>query len=69
MKFMSSQTLCAYLDRSLSSINRDVEKGRLPPPIKLGRNRYWSREEIEAALELQRNAPEKGNPGEATDAT
>lgn len=54
MKLMSSQTLCSYLDRSLSSINRDVEQGRLPPPIKLGRNRYWSCEDVDAYLEQAR---------------
>lgn len=57
MKLMSSQTLCDYLDRSLSSINRDVASGRLPQPIKLGRNRYWRRDEVDAALEMCRDTP------------
>lgn len=55
-KLLTSHLLIAYLGRSLSSINRDVKAGRLPSPIKLGRNRYWRKAEVDEALELQRQS-------------
>jgi len=40
--------------RSRSSIYRDVSKGRLPQPVKLGHRLYWSEVEVEAAIAAMR---------------
>lgn len=41
----------AFGGRHRSSIYRDVEAGRIPRPIKIGRRVYWNAEEINAAVE------------------
>ena len=44
-----SQMRVGKLDgRARSTIYIDVEKGRLPPPIKIGGRLYWVEEEIDA---------------------
>ena len=51
MNYLSLKSVQKKLDdRSRSSIYRDVEKGRLPKPIKLGCRLYWIEAEIDAAL-------------------
>jgi len=37
-------------NRSRSSILRDVEAGRLPPPTKFGGRLYWAEADIDAAI-------------------
>ena len=42
MKYVSFEQLQEKLGgRSRSAIYVDLEKGRLPKPLKLGRRRYW----------------------------
>lgn len=36
--------------RSRSSIYRDVATGRLPVPLKIGRNNYWVEAEVDQAI-------------------
>ena len=36
--------------RSRSSVYRDLDNGRLPPPIKFGSRLYWNEADIDAAL-------------------
>lgn len=45
--------------RSRSSIYRDVERGYLPAPYKLGHQLYWREDEIERAVEEKRISPRK----------
>lgn len=51
--------------RSRSSIYRDVEFGRLPAPIKIGRLNYWPEAEVEAAMDQQRTCPKMRNAADA----
>ena len=44
-------------NRSRSAIYIDLEKGRLPQPVKLGGRLYWPEGDVEAHL---RAMPEKG---------
>jgi prophage regulatory protein len=37
--------------RSRSSVYRDLEAGRLPPPIRLGGRLYWREADIDAFIE------------------
>ena len=37
--------------RGRTTINRDVESGRLPRPVKLGARLYWNEAEIDGALQ------------------
>ena len=54
-KYLSFSELMEKLGRrSRSSIYRDISKGRLPQPIKLGHRLYWSEAEVEAALRMRR---------------
>jgi predicted DNA-binding transcriptional regulator AlpA len=51
MTYLSLSALSTKLGgRSRSSIYRDVEAGRLPPPIKLGRRIYWCDDAVDRAL-------------------
>ncbi|UWQ94828.1 AlpA family phage regulatory protein [Rhodobacteraceae bacterium M385] len=51
MTYITLSALSAKLGgRSRSSIYRDVEAGRLPPPIKLGRRIYWSKDAVDRTL-------------------
>ena len=51
MKYLTLAELSIKLGgRSRSSIYRDVEAGRLPKPIKLGKSIYWIEEQIEQRL-------------------
>ena len=37
--------------RSRSACYEDIKLGRLPEPIKIGRNNYWSEEKIDSLIE------------------
>jgi len=51
MRYLNMSQLSQKLGgRSRSSIYRDVEKGRLPPPIKIGGRCYWSEHFVDVAL-------------------
>ncbi|MGH7173584.1 MAG: helix-turn-helix transcriptional regulator [Gemmataceae bacterium] len=43
--------LARFLNRSLASIHRDRNLGRLPAPARLGGRPVWLRDEIQAWLE------------------
>lgn len=43
--------LARYLNRSNTSIYRDLELGRIPAPVKIGGRQMWRRAEIDAWLE------------------
>lgn len=52
MKYLSFRDLQAKLGgRGRSSIYRDVECGRLPPPVKLGARLYWNEAAIDDAIQ------------------
>ena len=62
-KYLSMEQLIEKLgNRSRSSINRDVEKGLLPRPYKLGSDpkarKYWKDAEVEAAIGAMRFSPD-----------
>lgn len=49
---LSFKALRAKLgDRSRSACYEDIKRGRLPEPIKIGRNNYWSEEAIDSLIE------------------
>lgn len=51
MKYLNFNDLRAKLGgRGRSSIYRDVECGRLPPPIRIGGRLYWVEEDVDAWL-------------------
>ena len=57
MKYLSLAELREKLGgRGRSSIYRDVEAGRLPPPLRLGGKLYWEEGQIDAALQELANA-------------
>lgn len=37
-------------NRGRTTIYRDVEAGRLPPPVKIGSRLYWAEADIDAAI-------------------
>jgi predicted DNA-binding transcriptional regulator AlpA len=43
--------LCRKLGRSKASIERDIELGRIPAPLRLGNSRKWRLAEINAWVE------------------
>lgn len=52
MAFLTLSDLRSKLGgRGRSSIYRDVEAGRLPPPIKLGGRLLWAEDKVDRALE------------------
>ena len=52
MKLLSFSGMSKKLDdRSRSSIYRDVERGDLPKPIKIGRSVFWIEEQIDQYLQ------------------
>lgn len=60
MKYISFSELRAKLGgRGRTTIYRDIELGRLPQPIKLGRSLYWIESEIDAAMVEQQGANRK----------
>lgn len=51
MKYLNLQQLSEKLGgRSRSSLLRDIEAGRIPPPFKLGGRLYWREAEIDRAV-------------------
>jgi len=49
---LSFKALRAKLgDRSRSACYEDIKLGRLPEPIKIGRNNYWSEAVIDSLIE------------------
>ncbi len=48
--FDTGQVLMERYGISIKSIDRWTKKGQLPPPIRLGKVRYFNREEVEAKL-------------------
>ena len=60
MKYLSFKQLQEKLGgRSRSAIYVDLEKGRLPKPLKLGRRLYWesgARDQYLTALQEDQNA-------------
>ena len=56
---LSFKALRAKLgDRSRSACYEDIKLGRLPEPIKIGRNNYWSEAVIDSLIE---NLPEQSS--------
>ena len=52
MKYLSLAELREKLGgRGRSSIYRDVEAGRLPPPLRLGGKLYWEEGEVDHAIQ------------------
>ncbi len=60
MKYVSFKQLQEKLgNRSRSTIYVDLEKGRLPKPLKLGRSLYWESDALDqylTALQEDQNA-------------
>jgi prophage regulatory protein len=51
MKFLTFGDLQRKLGgRGRTTIYRDVEAGRIPPPVKIGHRLYWAEADIDAAI-------------------
>jgi len=50
---MTAHEVARALDISVRSVWRMSERGDIPPPIRIGRNRRWRRDTIEQWLEDQ----------------
>jgi hypothetical protein len=50
-RMMRRPTAAAYCDLSVADFEREVVGGRLPAPIKLGREDHWSLDQLDAALD------------------
>ncbi len=51
--------------RARNSIFRDIEKGQLPGPLRLGQVNYWVEDEVDAALSVLANVPSAGGASDA----
>jgi predicted DNA-binding transcriptional regulator AlpA len=51
-KYLSFNQLQTKLgDRSRSAIYNDLESGRIPKPLKIGRRCYWKEQDIDATMD------------------
>ncbi len=59
MRYLTFSELCTKIgNRSRNAIYRDVERGDLPEPFKLGRQLYWNEQEVDQAIdELRQRRP------------
>jgi prophage regulatory protein len=56
MTYLNLNQLSAKMgNRSRSSIYRDVDNKRIPPPLKLGSRLYWVENEIDEAIAAAQN--------------
>ncbi|HEX9768463.1 MAG TPA: hypothetical protein VGA50_04730 [Kiloniellales bacterium] len=60
---MKAATAAAYLDEGLNTFLRRVAAGLYPPGLALGGNRYWFREDLDAALDRLKQAGAGWAPG------
>ncbi len=58
LQLLSISELCRLLNRSRSSIYRDVSAGHLPKPVKIGASTRFRVREVEAALQRAADSPE-----------
>lgn len=49
-RMMKRATAAAYCDLSVAELEREVSRGNLPPPVKLGNHEHWSRVAIDDHL-------------------
>lgn len=53
MKYLTFRDLQDKLGgRGRTTIYRDVEKGRLPKPVKIGSRHYWNEADVDAAIAI-----------------
>lgn len=50
-RMLKKASVCAYLELSAAELEREINCGRLPHPVKLGNGLHWSRSEIDAHVE------------------
>lgn len=56
-RYITFDQLCEMLGgRSRSSIFRDLENGRIPNPVRVGKRLYWCEEEVHQFLKASRKA-------------
>lgn len=48
---MKRATAAAYCELSVAEFEREVNEGRLPLPVMLGRSEHWSRRRLDEALD------------------
>lgn len=48
---MRRQLAARYCDLSVAEFEREVNEGRLPMPIMLGKSEHWSRRKLDESLE------------------
>lgn len=48
---MKRGNAAAYCDLTVAEFEREVNEGRLPLPIMLGKSEHWSRRKLDEALE------------------
>lgn len=50
-RMLKRASVCAYLELSAADLEREINAGRLPPPVVLGNGPRWSRAQIDEHLE------------------
>lgn len=50
-RMMSKATLARYLDITPTEVEREVMRGRLPMPVRVGSREHWSRTAVDAFVE------------------
>jgi hypothetical protein len=48
---MKRATAAAYLDMGPQAFSREVERGRLPMPVRFGGTDHWHRPDIDRAID------------------
>ena len=59
---MKADLASDFVDESQSTFRKRVEDGIYPPGRQIGGNRYWFREELEAACDKLRGNEEPSDP-------
>lgn len=60
-RMMRRTTAAAYCDLSSAAFEREIVRGRLPLPVKLGDEDHWSRDQLDAALDRLLGHKAKGD--------
>lgn len=60
-RMMRRTTAAAYCDLTSAAFEREVLEGCLPAPVRLGGEDHWSRDQLDAALDVLLGHKTKGD--------
>jgi len=55
-RLLSAREVCEWLGRSPASLYRDIARGAIRPPLKIGHSSRWPASEIQALIEKAKAA-------------